>query len=520
MTLEKKLLSILSGLMLTASFPPYHLSWLAWVALLPLLMSLDNVKSSEALRLGFLAGMVHFLTLIYWIIWALNHYGNLSFLESLGPLFLLCFYLSLYLALFSWACVPIRDRFLFPWFFIAAFWVALEYVRAHFLTGFPWCLLGYSQYSHLQLIQVANITGVYGVSFLIVLANGLLYALLFRPSGRGKTTFGLEISLGVLLLVASVVYGTYSTIFERTAGSPEPSIRCAIIQPDIDQSVKWNPAYQVKTIKVLERLTKSTFSSKPRLIVWPETAVPFYFQDRSFLSDAIVSLARSSGANLLFGSPAYRRTDKRYVYYNRAYLLHPDGRTEYYDKVHLVPFGEYVPLKRFLFFASHLVAGAGDFEPGKRIAPLKDGNLSIGPLICFEAIFPNLARIQTKKGAEILVNLTDDAWFGTTSAPYQHLAMAVFRAVENRRPLIRAANTGISAFISPFGKIWARSGLFRQAALVRDIRPVSNSLTLYTRFGDVFALFMCGISLGVLCWFTFTGRKFQKKGRRDDGSRL
>ncbi|MFZ0449298.1 MAG: apolipoprotein N-acyltransferase [Desulfatiglandaceae bacterium] len=509
--LEKNLLAILSGLMLTASFPPDNIFWMPWVALLPLFMALDEARPKEALKLGLLTGMAHYLTLIYWIVLVLNHYGNLNLFLSIGPYLLLCFYLSLFIAFFSLACTKIRYGLPFPWFHMACFWVALEYARAHFLTGLPWCLLGYSQYEHLNLIRLADITGVYGISFLIVLSNGILYALLFRPQVKRKSVFWLEIALGAILLPVFIFYGFQGV----EGGSSEvkgASLTCAVIQPDIDQSIKWDPLHQGKTMDTLERLTRSTFSSRPRLIIWPETAVPFYFQNPSDLSKQISALSRESNADLLFGSPAYRRTENKFVYYNRAYLINPEGRTQYYDKVHLVPFGEYVPLRKLLFFAKRLVEGAGDFQAGNRISPLEMQGHLLGPLICFEAIFPKLARIQTEEGAEVLVNLTNDAWFGSTSAPYQHLAMAVFRAVENHRPMIRAANTGFSAFISPRGEILSRSDLFRKETLVEKIRPLSHGLTFYTRFGDVFALCTCGVSLWVLCWFIFSNRKRYKEG--------
>lgn len=500
-TFEKQLLAILSGVLLTALFPPCGLSWLAWAALLPLLISLDRVHPKEALKLGLLAGMAHFMSLMYWIIFVLDHYGNLGVLLSLGPYLLLCFYLSIFIALFCWGAVRIFRSVPFPWFFVAGLWVSFEYIRAHFLSGFPWCLLGYSQYAHLQIIQVADIAGVYGVSFLIVLSNGLLHSLLFKPAGKSSKWYRLEISFGLALVLGAVSYGFYQTDSQATS-SAQTGITCAVIQPNIDQSAKWDPAHQAQTMNIYRRLTVSVSSAHPRLILWPETAVPFFFQDPSDLSDNIRSLIHAIHADLLFGSPAYRRKGKDYTYYNRAYLLTTDGRTSSYDKVHLVPFGEYVPLKSILFFVDRLVAGAGDFEPGRDIAPLRDRGLSIGPLICFEATFPELARTQVKKGAQILVNLTNDAWFGTTSAPYQHLAMAVLRAVENRRPLIRAANTGISAFIGPSGKIEASSPLFVEHTLIKVAHPATSPITFYARFGDIFALLLCAISVLVLAWCT------------------
>jgi len=233
--------------------------------------------------------------------------------------------------------------------------------------------------------------------------------------------------------------------------------------------------------------------------------VPFFFQNNIKFSPRVFKISKESGADLIFGSPAYIKEKNGIRYYNRAYLLSPTGTVSgYYDKVHLVPFGEYVPLKRFLPFVQRLVQAAGDFASGKKIEPLKLHDFSAGILICFEVIFPELARIQAKKGAKILINLTNDAWFGMTSAPYQHLCMSVFRAVENGRPLIRAANTGFSAFIGPQGKIITRSDLFMEEILTQEVRLSNSSMRFYTLYGDVFAFSLLIISLikvfHVLCY--------------------
>ena len=236
-------------------------------------------------------------------------------------------------------------------------------------------------------------------------------------------------------------------------------------------------------------ITQMENACNPGLIVWPETSLPFFYQDNLELSPMVDALSRESGAPLVFGSPAYSRIDGRVTYYNRAYLITPEGSPpQYYDKVHLVPFGEYVPFKDLLFFVNRLVPAAGDFQPGGEVFPLKRGTLSLGTLICFEAIFPELARTHARQGATILINLTNDAWFGRTSAPYQHLSMAVLRAVENRIPLIRAANTGISAFVDHRGAIRARSELFNEQILTQALELPPPSPTFYTRFGDLFAL--------------------------------
>lgn len=488
------LLAILSGLMLTASFPPGRLSWIAWFALVPLLKSLDNESPSRAFKLGLIAGTAHYITLIYWIVVVLEHYGNLNPFLSLGIYLLLCLYLALYLAFFSSITTFLRGS-RFALIFTASLWVGLEYLRANLLTGFPWCLLGYTQYKHLYLIQIADFCGVYGLSFIIILFNVLIYHAFFMHHNRGNVFLKWEILAVALIAGGTLTYGHYRLSEDQLEKKSRQHIKFVVIQANIDQSIKWDPAYQSKTIFTYQRLTRAAFGFKPEVIVWPETAVPFFFQNNVELSPKVFSLAKELGAILIFGSPDYERIGGMTKYYNRTYLITPkDQPPQYYDKVHLVPFGEYVPLKRLLFFVNRLVPATGDFEEGDKIKPLNHSNLSFGTLICFEAIFPELARAHVRRGANMLVNLTNDAWFGMTSAPYQHLSMAVFRTVENRRPMIRAANTGFSAYIAPQGEIVALSTLFSQDCLKVSIGLPKSPLTFYARFGDLFAISLLIIS--------------------------
>jgi apolipoprotein N-acyltransferase len=372
---------------------------------------------------------------------------------------------------------------------LACYWVALEYLKAHLITGFPWCLLGYSQYEHLHIIQLADLFGVYGISFLIVLVNGLIFRISLRPPRRNGRVLKWELPVAVLLLAGAWIYGHYQISGTQSDGQAGRPVKAAVVQANIDQSVKWDPAYQEETIETYYRLSRSARSFHPELIVWPETALPFFFQDHPRFSPAIISLADESGAVLVFGSPAYKRHQRAVRYYNRAYMIVPHSRDIlYYDKNHLVPFGEYVPLKQYVPFIRRLVEAAGDFAQGENLKPLKTGGLSLGVLICFEAIFPELARALARDGANLFVNITNDAWFGRTSAPYQHLSMAVFRAIENHRPMIRAANTGFSVFIGPTGAILSKSNLFVEAVLTGSVAVGAFPLTFYSRFGDLFAV--------------------------------
>jgi len=516
-TRKNTLYALLSGLMLTAAFPPLKLDWMAWIALVPLLKSIENGSRSRAFKLGFISGFTHYMTLIYWIIVSLKLYGGLNFVISFIILIIFCLYLSLYPALFSYLICFMRGS-RFAGFLSAGIWVGLEYLRAKLLSGFPWCLLGYTQYRHLDLIQIADLFGVYGLSFLVVFSNVLLYVILFgRPFCR-KGFLKWELTILVTMVFLTLAYGHYRLSEGAASEREQRSLKIAIIQGNIDQSVKWIPAYQKKTITVYQRLTRAARSFKPDLVVWPETAIPFFFQDNAALATEVIGISEELGADLIFGSPAFKRKNGAYRYYNRAYSLSPDGRIHgYYDKVHLVPFGEYVPLQRFLPFVQRLVPAAGDFASGESVKPLKLPDVSAGVLICFEVIFPELARLQVKNGAEILINMTNDAWFGMTGAPYQHLSMAVFRAVENRRPLVRAANTGISAFIGPTGKVLKITELFTEGVLTGATPITGSSPGFYTRYGDllVFAL-MVIISIKFLyhlCYY----KKFSEADRKYRG---
>lgn len=509
LTSRKALLSGLSGILLTASFPPLEFSFLAWFALVPLLISIHDESFSGAFKLGFIAGMVHYLSLIYWIVVVLGRYGNLNLVLSSFLCFLLCLYMALFIAFFALLNVSLRNSAFFA-LLTGSFWVGLEYFRTEYLIEFPWCLLGYTQYKNLYLMQSADILGVFGLSFLIVILNGLIARFFFhsRDNNRLKTgSLKWEIPLICLIAFGILAYGHFRLSDGQKGNKSRQTLRALIVQGNIDQSLKWDPAYQTKTLETYHRLSRKCDDFKPELIVWPETAMPFFFQENGKLSQDLLSIAKEFEAAFIFGSPAYKRKADAVYYYNRAYLLPPEGTPpQYYDKVHLVPFGEYVPFKTFLSFVSRLVSAAGDFAEGDEIVTINHNNLSIGVLICFEAIFPEIARVHTNEGAKILVNITNDAWFGKTSAPYQHLAMAVFRAVENRRPLIRSANTGFSAFIGPQGKIISRGELFREETLKSSLDISNSDLTFYTRYGDVFARILLILSIIKISTFLWQKR--------------
>ncbi len=492
---RKALLAAASGILVTASFPNISLSWLAWVGLVPFLIALRDLSVKDSLRVGLLGGFVHFLGLVYWVAFTMRTYGHLPLSLSLLILGLMAAYLVLYWALFAAGLAWVRPKPTFLVILAPVFWVSCEYLRSHLFTGFPWGLLGHTQYKALHLIQFCDITGVYGLSFLIVLSNTALYMVLLHLAAKPWYGRPVEkwlarstvLTLGVLLLLVWI-HGAWriKKIDQQISQAPQTSV--AVIQGNIDQSIKWDPAYQIITTNTYRNLSLSIKAEKPALVVWPETATPFYFLANTRLTKLVQDSIIDTGTHFLIGSPFYMRTADRAAYYNSAYLIQPDGTVSgRYDKVHLVPYGEYVPLKRWLPFLGKIVAEVGDFSAGNKGDTLIWDQNRLGVLICYEAIFPDLARALVSNHADLLVNITNDAWFGRTGAAQQHFSMAVFRAVENRRALVRAANTGISGYIDPVGRILRTSPLFERHVMNHTV-PLMRSTTIYSQGGDLFAL--------------------------------
>jgi len=476
----------------------------AWFALTPLLFALQGQHPRRSFALGFAAGFLCHIGLMYWITFVVVQYGYLPLSMGIAAMLFVAAYLSLYTGLFALGVTYLRNGSIPVMLAAPVLWTILEYVKSHILTGFPWENLGYSQYHVLPLIQISDLTGVYGITFLVVFGNALWYDMV--TSGFKKKRIYLKTASGLVLILAVLLYGFYrmDEVDKKIESLPAQGI--SLIQGNVDQNVKWNPQFQKQTMADYTSLTMEAASTGRRLVVWPETAVPFFFQDQDDYHRAILELARKTGAWLLFGSPSYRTDRGGMTLFNSAYLLSPDaGRLSRYDKVHLVPYGEYVPLRHIFPFISKLVQGVGDFGTGTGYHPLEMGQHKIGVLICYEGIFPEAGRAYKQNGADLLVNLTNDAWFGRTSAPYQHLSMTAFRAVESRLYLVRAANTGISAIIDPAGRILTRTALFEKAALQGTVRFMSGK-TFYEVWGDAF-VFACGVVLVLIVTIAWRRRK-------------
>ena len=504
-------LAFFSGILLTASFPNFELSYLAWISIIPMFYAvykLDSLGKSpfSYFRIGWIFGMTHFITLMYWLVHAMSQYGQLSFFISIPLLLLLCSYLSIYPGLFF---LFIRHFYSRPilWIFLPVLWVGIEYFRSLSQFALPWEFLGYTQYRNIKLIQAADIFGVYGISFLIIMVNYFVFLFYIYFIKKDKDFFpqfkSRIIKIGTLVILmtgAMLIYGDIKIKQVDEMISNEKNLNVAVIQGNIDQDQKWDKSFRISTTKKYIDLSLQTKTTKPDLIVWPETAMPFYFEYGKDLKENVENTAKNLKSCLLTGGLGFSNSQGSQNYYNSAFLINKKGiLSDVYSKVHLVPFGEYVPFQEYLPFIGILVEGVGGFSPGEKGSTLSCDNIKFGTLICFEIIFPDLSRLMTLNGSKILVNITNDAWYGRSSAPFQHFSMVVFRAVENKRPIARSANTGISGFIDPLGRIMSQTQLFVDKAISQKI-PTSNIETTYTKYGDVFARLCFIISIGILIW--------------------
>ena len=505
-------LALLSGLLATLPFLNFSLAPLAWVALIPLGWAAWGKRPSAGAVLGLSAGL-------------LNGYLGIGWLAPVTGLGygLLGFYLSLYWSAWgAFVAFVSRRRPAWTWWSAPAAWVGLEFIRSRLFTGFPWNLLGVSQGNFLPLIQVAAWVSVTGVSFLVVLVNAaLLQALILgwkaRRLGEVLAAVGPLTATGVVIL--TVLFLGRRELRRPPVFPAGEGLRVGLIQGGIYQDLKWDPALAPHHFNLYLRLSRQAFAASPDVLIWPESALPYYL-DAPGVMPALSELAAAGEVYLLIGADHRSPLPER-RYFNSAFLIGPGGEIEgRYDKVHLVPYGEYTPLKRFFPFLARMVPWEDDFTPGAGLEPLvakrpragEAAKVKIGVLICYEDIFPRLARKSVRQGAEILVNITNDAWFGLSAAPFQHAQAARFRAVENRVYLVRCANTGHSVIYDPWGRkvveVTDERGrrLFVSAWAASEVFPLRKE-TLYRRYGDLFNYLCLGATVLAAGWSLRSSRQ-------------
>jgi apolipoprotein N-acyltransferase len=470
----------LSGALLALSFPSLGHPIAAWVALVPLLVALSGTRSRRlAFQAGWLTGLVHFAGILPWLTQVMMEFGGFPRPLAIGLNGLLVAYLALFPALFAWMLVVLGQRFGTPALLAAGpVWLTTELGRLWLLGGFPWELLGYSQTDVLPVAQLASLFGVHGVTVLVVFVNSAI-AVALTGSRRQALT---AVATAAMLVTAVVLFGLARLADNRliTQGTP---LRVGLVQGNVAQGEKWDPGLRRAILERYLALSRETAGRGAELIVWPESATPFEFEEHPS-GEEVRQLVRDTGTHLLFGS-TQRRQDTAVRLFNAAFALGPDGETVgVYHKRHLVPFGEYVPMASLLSFAQPLVESIVPFTPGTGPVTLQVGPYLTSTAICYEIIYPALVRSFVRDGSQLLTTITNDAWYGRTAAPHQHFQQATMRAIEQGRYLVRAANTGISGVVDPYGRVVARSALFETTTITEEVRLL-DGLTVYGRFGDL-----------------------------------
>ena len=501
-----------SGLLCTSCFPPFNQSWLCWIALTPLIAAVWFSQGSRRdwlrnLLLGYLAGIVFFTGVFSWL-GALGDLYQNFFLHGLS--LLLSLYLAMHFAFWSWFIGLIRPRDfissgrnLLAAFLAASAWATHEWVRGWLFSGFGWNGLGVALHQNWPVIQIAEFTGAIGLSFAVVFTNVIAVCIPFRLFTEARTHRmrpHFDLTLTMIGLVALFAFGLHA-VQNQSAGKP---LRVAAIQTNIPQEQKFEPTEQIlDTCDQLSALAVQR-EPKPELLVWPESSIPGKFGRDAWVLEFPRAVTQRSGVDLLLGVD----DEENNRAYNAALLISPTGESQLYRKVHLVPFGEYIPLRHsFPPFAA--VAGAwvpGDFAAGTEytVFNLTNGDIHVAPLICFEDTIGDLTRQFVLRGANLLVNVTNDGWFMHSAGSRQHLANAVFRCVEDRRPMVRAANTGVTCFVNEFGRVTQAlqddtGSTFTQGVLTGEINvPIGRELTFYARHGELFAKICAGMTVLVI----------------------
>ena len=506
----KLLLALASGLLFAFAFPNMAAGWLMFIALLPLFVALARARSGwEAAFLGWMSQTVAWLVMVPWVVRVMSHYGGLPY--GLGVLIFvaMCLYLGLYGALFAFAFWRIRPgASLGRWLLVPLAWAAVEYARTYLFAGFPWSLISASIVDYTSLLQLDRVAGPYALGVLILLPSTVAaWLIVARPRG-----------IGALLATAGVVIVCFvwwttglvaSKLIARVADGP--MYRAAMLQPNISQEMRWD---QDNLVTIYHRMMDMTHDAidngKAQVVIWPESTVPLSFATTENYRNSIESISRVGNVDVILGSVADDPAQPNKLW-NAAFLVSGGRTIGHYDKIHLVPFGEYVPMRKMLFFAEKLVHAVGEFELGTKDTPL-DGRFRYGLAICYEVVFPQVPRTQVVHGANVLVTITNDAWYDGTSAPRQHLNMARLRAVENDRYLLRAGTTGISAFVDPTGRLVRELPMGAQGIVYADFQPRTTT-TPYVRFGDWFA-WVAGL---VVLVFSLPGRSFSLPRARVGG---
>jgi apolipoprotein N-acyltransferase len=495
--------------LLALSFPKYGHPAVAFIALVPLLIALSGWNGRDAIRgvstrrgftLGLIAGFIHYAGTVYWTGATVSTFGGLPVAVAVFVAGLLAFYMAAYVALFGAITATLVRRFGGAGMWLApSVWVTFEYLRGILIGGFPWIPLGNTMVTLLPIAQLASVVGVYGLTVLVVLLN-TGFAMTALSTGRRRVI--IAASTVMTIVAVSVWGGMRLSSGELTNGTP---IKVGLIQGNIAQTDKWNPARAAMILDRYLQLSRQAVSNGAQFLMWPEASTPFYFEE-DIGGEHVRNLARTLGVPLLFGSDEFEEGTPP-KNYNAAFMLDTHGATAaVYRKIHLVPFGEYVPFQQLLFFVGPLVEAVSAFSAGTRVTMLPVEGHMVSTAICYEVTYPQLAREAVRQGSEMLTTVTNDAWYGESSAAFQHFEMAAMRAIEQGRYLLRSANTGISGIVDPYGRVLIRTNLFETVAVVGEARFV-QAKTVYATIGDLAVFLSAAVVMIALGWAFIEGRR-------------
>ena len=496
-------------MLLALSFPKYGHPAVAFIALVPLLVALSGwngrdemrgVSGRRGFKLGLIAGFIHYAGTVYWTGATVSTFGGLPVIVAVFVAGLLALYMAAYVAVFGAITATLIRQFGGAGMWLApSVWVTLEYLRGILIGGFPWIPLGNTMVTLLPIAQLASVGGVYSLTVFVALLN-TGFTMTALAAGRRRLVIGGATLAAIAAL--SVWGGMRLSGNELTQGTP---IKVGLIQGNIAQTDKWNPARAGMILDRYLQLSRQAASNGAQFLIWPESSTPFYFEE-DVNGEHVRNLARSLRMPLLLGSDELEdgQPPKNY---NAAFMLDTFGATAaVYRKIHLVPFGEYVPFQRLLFFVGPLVEAVSAFTAGTRVTMLPVEGHMVSTAICYEVTYPQLAREAVRQGSEMLTTVTNDAWYGESSAAFQHFEMATMRAIEQGRYLVRSANTGISGIVDPYGRVLIRTNLFETVAVVGEARFV-QSKTVYATIGDIVVFVSAAIVIIALGWAFIEGRK-------------
>lgn len=489
-------LSLISGLCIGLSYPPLKLGFLSWIGLVPLLVALEYSEPRQSAKLAFLSGITANLIVMYWMAFNIGAH----FLAAFASMVASIVYLSLFWGLVGYVFSLFHVNWGKGYFIFPFLWVSMEYFQSFGSLGFPWISLATTQSYYLPLVQMVEFTGIYGISILLVTVNVLIYRYIRIPSVNKLKV----LRWGVILVVVPWLFGYGRMAMINQTRESGDIFRVSIVQPNVGPHEKWAVENRDWIFHHLDSLYIEAAKTDPQLIVWPESATPTYLRKNWRRMKQVSQRVEEYGIPLLTGIVDWEYEKGKRKIYNSVLLIDPENNKEsnLYHKIQLVPFGEYIPFSNQFEVLDQLNLGQGNFDSGQNYTLFDVDSVSFSSVICFESAFPKLVRKFVKKGAEFLVVVVNDGWFGQSSEPYQHEILSRFRAIENRIPVVRCANTGISVIYDAVGRVQSYLPLNKEGVISAGITP-GNTLTYYTKFGDQIAHLSVLITVILGIWFWY-----------------